>query len=367
MNMHLLLKTRPNSPLMIPRTDLARPDRRGSVFTIALAVTTLAFGFAPAQEEREEKIDLAERQRSIPILEGHIKEREERLTEITGDIQRLDKRVESKIDRIVQKLAGLKDSDQSGYRMSQVKMQAIEGLKKSIKTYQDKRSSLITTAREGRTGIPLEVLEGDAEKFNARIEVRVAQILEISQSFTQEKDVKKYEKVAGGGYSWGGWNEDLWGISDEWRQNRRDRTMDKKQRDEVIGALKKAIERHESRISDLNVFLNRKMSAVDRTLLESELKQSEEVLEVRKEQFREMMEVGQPNTSSVTRNEAHDFQNALTDAGADLRHDMETIFSKYAELNRERSNVYRAKSNLEARKVWIADYIKDCEKNGVKP
>ena len=45
-------------------------------------------------------------------------------------------------------------------------------------------------------------------------------------------------------------------------------------------------------------------------------------------------------------------------ASADLRCDMETIFFKYVELNGERTNVFRAKRNLEARKKWIADYIK---------
>ena len=85
---------------------------------------------------------------------------------------------------------------------------------------------------------------------------------------------------------------------------------------------------------------------------------------MRKEQYGEMLEVGQPHTSSVTRDEAQDMELALKDAGADLRNDMETIFLKYAELNRERENVFAAKRNLEARKKWIADYIKQ---NGETP
>jgi hypothetical protein len=334
---------------------------------IALAATVMTTGLSPAQEVKEEEIDLAARQRSIPILEEHIQERENRLAEISDDMKRLDKRVEERIDRIVKKLARTKDSKQSGYRMSQVKRGAMDGLKKTIETYQQKRSVLVTEAREQRSGIPLEVLEGDAKVFNARIETRVAQILEISKSFTQEKDVKKYEKVSGGGYSWGGWNEDVHGISDEWRQNRRDRTMNKKQHDEIIDALKKAIERRESRISDIKVFLGREQTKTDHMLLEMELKNTEEILEVRREQYREMLEVAQPHASAVSRNEAMDLQEALRDAGADLRQDMETIFRKYSELNRERGNVYKAKRNLEARKKWIADYIKDCEAKGVKP
>lgn len=333
----------------------------------AVAALVGMMGLASGEETGEEQIDLAARQRSIPILESHIKEREERLAEIVTDMKRLDDRVETRIDRIVTKLASVKDSEKSGYRMSQVKMRAIEGLKNTIQTYQTKRAALVTEAREGRYGIPLEVLEGDAKVFNTRIEKRVAQILEISKSFTQDQDVEKYRKVAGGGRTWGGWHEDLEEISPEYRQNRRDRTMDAKQSKEVLGALKKAIERHETRISDLKLFLERTMSSTDRALLEAELKHTEEMLAVRKEQYREMLEVGQAHTSSVSRDQAQDMENALDDAGADLRHDMASIFQKYAELNRERGKVFKAKDNLEARKKWIADYIKECDEKGVKP
>ncbi len=331
---------------------------------LALAATMMGAGFSPAQEAKEEKIDLAARQATIPVLEEHIKEREERLAETAADIMRLDKRVETKVDRIVKKLASIKDSQKSGYRVSQIKKKAMEGLGRSIKTYQSKRAALIQQAREGQTAIPEEVLKGDTKKFNEHIEKRIAQILEISKSYTQDADVEKYEQVSGGGWGWG----DVEQISDEYRQNRRDRTMDKKQRDEIMDALKKSIERYESRIAGLKDSLaNRTLSKTDRRLMEAELKHSESILDSRKEQRREMLEVEQPYTKSVTRNMAQDLQDALDDAAGDLRGDINTIFTKYAELNRERENVYKAKRNLEARKKWIADYIKECEEKGVKP
>ena len=316
------------------------------MLNFALAATMCTVGFASAQEKKEEKIDLAARQRSLPILEGHIKEREERMAETIEDMKRLDARVEGKIDRIVAKVSSVKDSQKSGYRMSMVKMKVIEGLKKTIETYGARRSKLITEAREGRTGIPLEVLDSDAKKFSARIEKRVEQILEISKSYTQDKDVEKYRETSGGGYSWGGGWGNNQEINPEYRQNRRDHNMNKKQRKEVVDALKKSIERNEARLSDLEVFLGRKLSETDRSLLESEKKHTADVLVQREEQLGEMMSVGQPNTSAVTRDEAQDMQNALDDAGADLRHDMETIFLKYSELNRERSKAYKAITKL---------------------
>ena len=328
--------------------------------TLTLALTACLIGAATAQQADDHPINLEERKASIPILEEHLKEREARLADIASDIIRIDQRLEGNVDKIVKKLASISDSEKSGYRVSQVKMDAMKGLARSIQNYQSKRATLIQEVREGRSGIPDEVLESDAAKFDERIEKRVNQILDLSKSFTQDQDVEKYQKVSGGGYSWNGWNEDLYEISDDYRQNRRDRTSDKKQNTEVMEALKKSIERHESLIAGMKDSLaNRTMSKSDRTLMELELKRNEEILATRKDQFREMIEVGQPATSPLDRSAAQDLEEALKDASSDLRQDFETIFVKYSELNRERQTIFKLKANLEARKKWIDDYVKE--------
>ncbi|NIP95349.1 MAG: hypothetical protein GWO24_18655, partial [Akkermansiaceae bacterium] len=323
-----------------------------------LAVSVLSVGMSLAQEEKEEKeIDLEARKASIPIIEGHIEDRQERMAEIANDIMALDRRLEAKLQKVVNRLASIKDSTKSGYRVSQIKMDAMEGLRKTAENYQSKRAALITEIREGRTGIPKEVLESDAKIFDQHIEKRVEQILQLSKSFTQDASVKKYEQVEGSSY-YDGWG---WGdasrISDEYRQNRRDRTMNKKQRNEMITALKKSIERHESLIAGFKDSLeNRRMSEADRELMRSEMNRHIRILDTRQGQLEELIIVPQPATAPLTRDAAMDLQDALKDAASDMRRDFETIFVKYADLNRERSKVFKLKRNLEARKKWIAEY-----------
>ena len=151
--------------------------------------------------------------------------------------------------------------------------------------------------------------------------------------------------------------EELYEISDEWRQNRRDRTMDGKQRKEIMDALEKSIERHESLIASLKDKLaNRKMSKTDRELMAAELKRHEELLSIREFQRSEMLEVDVPDTDALTKTAAKDLEDALADASGDLRRDFETIFVKYAELNKERQKVFRLKENLEARKKWLEEH-----------
>jgi len=187
--------------------------------------------------------------------------------------------------------------------------------------------------------------------------------MEISKSFTQDADVEKYEEDSGGDYYNSRWGNNGWGnrettrISDEYRQNRRDRTMDGKQRNEMIGALKKSIERYESLIAAHEDSLkNRKMSEAEAELMRSEMERDSRILADRRNQLSELAEVSQPDASAIERDAAADLQAAIRDAAGDMRNDFNEIFVKYAQLNEERSKIFELEKSLEARKKWIVDY-----------
>jgi hypothetical protein len=133
--------------------------------------------------------------------------------------------------------------------------------------------------------------------------------------------------------------------------------MNKKQRTEMVEALKKSIERQESLIaSSKNRLANRTMPPADRELLEAELNRHVALFETRKRQLNELVAVFAPSTAELNRDAALDLQDALRDAAEDMRQDFESIFVKYAQLNRERSKLYKLEANLEARKKWLAEY-----------
>lgn len=306
---------------------------------------------------QDKKVDLEARKRSIPVLENHIQERQERLDEIGADLKKLNQRIEKTIDAIVKKLSGMKDSEESKFRVGDLKMRAMKGLGKSIGRYQFKRNQLIEAIRDGKSAIPIEILEKDAKIFDAQIAKRVDQILELSKSFTQDENVEKYEVVDGGGYYSGfGWNDEVEQISEEWRQNRRNRVKDTKQHREVMEALEKSIKREEARVATLEgLVADKKLTGVDRRVLEGELKRHKSQLETRKDQFAEMSEVAQPNTTETSREDALDFESAVNDAAQDLRQDLNQVFVQYGNLNRERQKVAELTKNLADRKKWLKE------------
>ena len=98
------------------------------------------------------------------------------------------------------------------------------------------------------------------------------------------------------------------------------------------------------------------MSDLDRKLMEAEMNRDIAILDSREGQLEDMLMPPTPDTGPINRDAALDIENALRDASDDLRQDFDSIFAKYAELNRERSRIGALRKNLEARKKWIEDY-----------
>ena len=329
-----------------------------TIFTVgtALALVMVSLG---ANEVQESRIDLEVRKATIPTIEKRIAERETQVVEIANDILKLHQRLDGKLDRIVTRLSGIKDSAGSGYRVSKLKVEAIGQLQTTIETFRTKRAALVADLRGGKSGLPPEIVGAEVNHLDSHVEKHIAQMLELSKSFTQDDDVEKYETVGGGRYydSGFGWYEESVGISDAWRQNRRDRSMDKKQRGEVIVALKESIDYCESRISSLRDALEKpELSTAERGVIQQELDPHLGMLETRRSQMDGLLVMNKPETVEVSRDVARDLEDAIRDLVDDLQRDLRLIVLKHSQLSREQSKFHALQENLEARKTWIVEY-----------
>lgn len=328
---------------------------------LLLATSICCATVVGAVAESEVPMTMEEREASVVRLEERIAERRARLNEISLDALRLDDRLESKVDAIVNKLASLKDSQSSKRRISQIKMQAMESLVNDAKNYQQNRAALIRELRKNDPSQPADLVKKDVALLDDRLEKRVAQVLKLSASFTQEKDVEKYKGNGRGNraYSYHGW--DGWysneRVDEKWRQNRRDKSMNKRQRDAVHEGLKKSLEEYERKLATVNRQLDSKtISAEYKALLESEKKHLEEVIAIREKQLGDFIIVDQPATEPVSQRVALDIEAALNDAISDFDTDIRQIKQKYAEIVAERQQIQKLEENLAARKKWLEEH-----------
>lgn len=324
-----------------------------------MLIMAIAGGSTWPSEAQEEKIDLEARKRSIPIIEERISQRNAQIAEIGSEILQLHKRMDEKLGRMVDRLAAVKDSVKSAHSVGRVKMEIIEGLQKAVEAFQARRLALERGLLEGKSGIPKEVIKNEIGHFDHHVEMHIEQMLKISKSFTQDENVKRYEsRIEGGSYA-SGWSRPLIKVSDKWRQNQKDRTMDKKQREEVITALKKSIAGCESRIKDLRGDLEDKsLSESDKEVIQSDLDSHLSMLQTRQAQVEDLLVVEKPDTTEISRDAAAELEEAVDDLMSDVQRDLQTIILKHSQLSGEQSKLFKLKENLDARKKWLEEYEK---------
>ena len=192
--------------------------------TIYLFLVTITLPSLRAEDKPQ--YDMEARRQSVVNLTRHIEQRETRLDELRDDLKRLDARIEKRVDELVNMLGEIHDSNESKIRVSQIKMRAINGLRRWIKTYKSRRAVILESLRQNSAHLPKDQLANDIDAFDKRIEKRVSQIMKLSESMGDYQEVKKYES-AGGSY-WNGYYHESTRISDDWKKNRRQTVMSDK-------------------------------------------------------------------------------------------------------------------------------------------
>lgn len=293
----------------------------------------------------------ADRVQSVANLKEHIAQREARFEDLRKDVRALDDRVEQQIDRIVKTLATLKDSNDSKTRVAKIKGDVIQALARTIAVYRQKRMEVFERLRKDPDA-PTEMLETELGAFDKRIGKRIEQVMEIARSFPGHQDVQKYE--SDGGSYWNGWYTENVRISDEWRQNRRDANAGESARRKVLDAIEKAIQTNQSRRAAIaDNLANGSVSAAKRPAQQEELGRVDALIDNLRSQRRELALPGTGATREIGRDEAHDAEQMLDDARADLARDIADILRKVGDLDREGTHIHTLKENLKAREEWL--------------
>ncbi len=300
-----------------------------------------------AEETPAAPIDIEARKASVANLETHIAQREERLAEWGRDIVELDARIEKRVDELVKMLAGLRDSQDSRTAVTRLKKDAIEGLKRGIALYVQKRKEVRELARTGNTSVL-----GDLSKFDVRIIKHVDQIAELTKSVPTHDDVDKYQSE--GGSYWNGYYQENTRISDEWKQNRRDTIQSDKLREDTMKSLREGLDRLDQRRRSLTDLLaNRNLTESARELYRSELGQIDAYQDHLNARLGDVATATDGGGQAVGREQAHDIELLLQDARTDLREDVSRLFRSYDQFVRGRTHLEALKQNLAARKEWL--------------
>lgn len=296
-------------------------------------------------------IDYEARVQSVATLKEHIAAREERFQTLRKELLAKDERLEKQVDSIIKRLAELTDSKDSRTKVANMKDHVIEGLIRNIWIFRQKRMAVFERMRRENI-VPKEELEKTLAAFDAHINKRVSQVMELAKSYPGHQDLNKYETY-GTSYYNGYYNEDV-RISEDWKQNRRDNTSGRQARKEVLTALEKAIETNQSRRATiLNNLGSKKITEKEKTLQQEELGRIDAAIDNLRNQRRELVMPEGGASKEIGSDEAHDVEQMLEDARGDLSRDFSDIMRLYNDLETERTRLYGLKNNLQAREEWL--------------
>jgi hypothetical protein len=242
--------------------------------------------------------------------------REQRAKLLLDEIQALDKRIEDRLERIIDGLGNIADSKDSKTKVARLKAQTVEALRKNIGYYQRKRADIQEQLRRPTLNLTADQKRKLLTVLDSRIEKRVQQILALEKSLPSHKDYDRYTKTGDG---W--WGSEFERNSD-FEQNRRVTTHTDQMREKVLAGLDQSIAKLEQQQRTLQ-------SAPPSDLVKAELARNETLLTERRQQRAEVVTERAEASREVSQKEAMDLDSALRRATEELRRDFTTLFARY--------------------------------------
>lgn len=275
--------------------------------------------------------------KAITVVEQRLERQQGRVSDLRAELIRLDGRIEKEVTQIVKSLESVGDSNESRVRVAQTKGKVIEGLKKSITIYQQKRSQIRAQLVKLHSAMEKAELEGDMKKFDQMSETRISQIMDLSKSLTSHEDYQKYNTYANSNYSnWGWGGNTVQEKNPDYQQNKSVTKITDKEKKSVIEALQKSIADLGTQNRALTERLDSPNFANQKDLIAEDIERNKQAITRREAQLEGILAPSTPATTPISRRAAHEMELMIRDLADDIKRDIDTLFRYYSEFQRER-------------------------------
>jgi hypothetical protein len=300
----------------------------------------MAMGLSQAASEQTPS-DLA---KTAPALRARVAAIEKRSAVLHDELRSTDIRIEERISNMVDALRAVADSNDSRTKVARMKERTMDELKRCIDDYQRKRASLQEELRRPTLNLTEEQKRWGIAAFNAHIDKRLTQMLDLYGSLPQHKDYEKYKTVPGG---WG-WYGPLYVENQDYKQNQAVVLHTKAMRKKIVEGLTDTIRKLQKQSDDLQIkFMSSKLEA-ERDALASEITRNEAILLKRREQLTEVLQPSGNEPPGISLRQALTLDKALDEAIAGLRIETNNLYRCYAEYINELVALNASKAVLTA-------------------
>lgn len=304
--------------------------------TVALLLATVTFAFA-AQPPPVDP--------NLAGWEAALAAMERRANLIRDEIRAMDSRIETRGDALLDSLRSIGDSKDSRSKIARMKEETIESLRSNIQYYRSKRAALKEELRRPTLNLTTEEKKRMIAAFDARIEKRVTQIIELLKSLPTHKDYERY-KVEGS--TWAG---PAYAVNEDYVQNQRLVTVTNRLREEIVAGLRRSIARLQQDNRTLMAELNAAPNYSSPKDLTGEINKNEMLIAERREQIATALSFTSTPTRKISQREAIDFDKERRNTVNELRRDFDTLFARYNNLLPELSRINTTRATIAAAKA----------------
>jgi hypothetical protein len=314
---------------------------------------------APAKQAPTKQPPTKEQyERAIQQLDAQIVQLDAKLKVFTESVLEVDASIEKRIDRIVNDLKSIQDSEDSGTRVSMVKEDIIKSLYTYIQFVVRERDMRVARL-EGQPGtvVPRYGLEKDIEFLDARLEKRVDQIIELSRSFgVRDANVQRFEYGDDDDDDDNDWRygETYHGqnihyssggtvtgrqTTDEYRQMRSVAHRGEMTKERAIDNLKASIENLKRKNRLLEQRLNYARNMTEMQYTKNQISKNRNLISRRQEQIYLLQTNAQPGTKQIARQQAVMLEERLREEVADIKTEFRTLMTQRTERMRMKTTI----------------------------
>jgi hypothetical protein len=273
-------------------------------------------------------------------LKSWIVIRQQRVDLLSDEIKQTDARIESRLDVIIDTLKTISDSKDSRTKVARMKEDTGKRLMQTITYYDQRRAALEEELRNPRLRLTTKEKQTMITVFEARIEKRARQIIELNKSMPTHEDHERYKTTDGG------WYGTEYERNEAYDQNRRMTSHGNTQRDAIMKELDASIARLDRQSRTLKTQLAAATDPVQRQTLSDELAKTDALIAERRQQRIETLKPSTTATHTVGLKEATDMDKAMQTAIGELSREFTTLFQRYNTFLNELSTLHATEAAL---------------------
>lgn len=246
---------------------------------------------------------------------SRVEAQQKKVQDITDQMMVIDTDIEKGVNRIVDLLASMADSTDSRTRVAQMKEDVLKGLKKNLDFYKMERQKRLGAAMQSYSSMPKDQLVKQVANIDGKVDERIDQIMKITESFTESKDIKKYEYHNNNWYGGGSSRT----TNPDYKQNRMVATRGGNTADKVMDGLDKENEDLKRENDQLERRLPTAQSEEGKAALQAQIARNKATIDKNYSRMDELMSGGKQHTKQVGSKEAQNVEKRINDQIQDIR------------------------------------------------